>query len=73
MDMILLNPTGIVFKKGHRIRGTISSSDFPIFNRNLNTGLNPYTSADMAQATQTIYHDSDSPSHIVLPVIPRDE
>ena len=70
---IPLNPTGIVFKRGHRIRVEISSSDFPIFNRNLNTGLDPYTSTERVQATQTVYHDRDHPSLIVLPVIPKED
>lgn len=69
---IPLRPTGIVFKKGHRIRVEISSSDFPIFNRNLNTGKDPYTSTEMVKAKQTIYHSRKYPSHIVLPVIPTD-
>ncbi|MFP4083249.1 MAG: CocE/NonD family hydrolase [Candidatus Aminicenantes bacterium] len=68
---IKLRPTGMVFKKGHRIRVEISSSDFPVFNRNLNTGKDPYTSAEMVKAHQNIYHDSEHPSHIVLPVIER--
>jgi len=68
---IELRPTGIVFKKGHRIRVEISSSDFPVFNRNLNTGKNPYTSIEMVKARQTIYHSPGYPSHIVLPVIDR--
>jgi putative CocE/NonD family hydrolase len=68
---INLRPTAVVFKKGHRIRVEISSSDFPLFNRNLNTGKNPYTSTEMVKAHQTIYHDSQHPSHIVLPVIRR--
>lgn len=68
---IKLRPAGIVFKKGHRIRVEISSSDFPIFNRNLNTGKDPYTSTEMVKANQGIYHDSEYSSHIVLPVIER--
>jgi putative CocE/NonD family hydrolase len=68
---INLRPTAVVFKKGHRIRVEISSSDFPLFNRNLNTGKNPYTSTEMVKAKQTIYHDAQHPSHIVLPVIKR--
>lgn len=68
---IPLRPTGMVFQKGHRIRVEISSSDFPIYNRNLNTGLDPYTTTEAVAARQTIYHDADHPSHIVLPVIPR--
>ncbi|UCC40862.1 MAG: CocE/NonD family hydrolase [Candidatus Aminicenantes bacterium] len=68
---IKLRPTGFVFKKGHRIRVEIASSDFPVFNRNLNTGKNPYTSTEMIKAKQTIYHNSEYPSHIILPVIGR--
>lgn len=68
---IELRPTGFIFKKGHRIRVEISSSDFPVFNRNLNTGMNPYTSTEMVKAKQTIYHSSEYPSHIILPVIDR--
>ena len=68
---IKLRPTSTVFMKGHRIRVEISSSDFPVFNRNLNTGKNPYTSSDMVKAHQTIYHNTEYPSHIVLPVIER--
>lgn len=68
---IMLRPTGIVFKKGHRIRVEVSSSDFPIYNRNLNTGKDPYTSTEMVKAHQTIYHNAKYPSHIVLPVIKK--
>ncbi|MFC1607253.1 CocE/NonD family hydrolase [Candidatus Latescibacterota bacterium] len=63
--------TSNVFKKGHRIRIEISSSNFPRFDRNLNTGGNLATETEMVRATQTIYHDKDHPSCIVLPVIPR--
>lgn len=68
---IKLRPTSNIFKKGHRIRVEISSSDFPIFNRNLNTGKDPYTSTDMVKARQKIYHNAEYPSHIVLPIIER--
>lgn len=68
---IELRPTGIVFKKGHKIRVEISSSDFPIFNRNLNNGKDFYTTTDVVKAHQTIYHDKQYPSHIVLPIIER--
>jgi len=69
---ISLRPTAIVFKRGHRIRVEISSSDFPLFNRNLNTGKDAYTSTEMVTANQTIYHDAQHPSHIILPVIKRE-
>jgi uncharacterized protein len=60
-----------VFLPGHRIRLEISSSDFPRFDRNLNTGEDPNTGTRMEIAKQTIYHSRDYPSHLVLPLIPR--
>lgn len=63
--------TSTVFKQGHRIRVDISSSNFPRFDRNPNTGHPFGLDAELMTATQTIYHDSRYPSHIVLPVIPR--
>lgn len=63
--------TSNVFKAGHRIRVYISSSNFPRFNRNLNTGEKTFGGAKMQKATQTIYHDAEHPSAIVLPLIPK--
>jgi putative CocE/NonD family hydrolase len=63
--------TSNVFLPGHRIRVEVASSNFPRFDRNLNTGDVAAASTQVARATQTIYHDPDRPSHIVLPVIPR--
>jgi putative CocE/NonD family hydrolase len=63
--------TSNVFLPRHRIRVEISSSNFPRFDRNLNTGELPGTATTMAKATQTIYHDAQHPSRIVLPVIPK--
>jgi len=63
--------TSYVVQRGHRIRVEISSSNFPRFARNLNTG-NPFGMSDeIAVATQTIHHSTDHPSHVTLPVIPR--
>jgi len=63
--------TSNLFKKGHRIRVEISSSNFPRYNRNLNTG-NPIASdTEIRIANQTLYHDADHPSHLLLPVIPK--
>jgi putative CocE/NonD family hydrolase len=70
---IELRPTGTILKKGHRIRVEISSSDFPIFNRNLNTGKDPYTTTEMVKADQEIFHNPEYSSHIVLPVIEREK
>lgn len=65
-----LGVTGNVFKKGHRIRLEISSSNFPRFDRNLNTGGSLGRETEMRQAHQTVYHSKSYPSHITLPVIP---
>lgn len=63
--------TSNLFKAGHRIRVYISSSNFPRFNRNLNTGEATMRGTKMLNARQTIYHDAEHPSAIVLPIIPR--
>jgi putative CocE/NonD family hydrolase len=63
--------TSNTFLAGHRIRLEISSSNFPRFDRNLNTGEDPMTGIRMEVARQTIYHSKKYPSHIVLPIIPR--
>jgi putative CocE/NonD family hydrolase len=68
---IELAATSNVFLKGHRLRLEISSSNFPRFNRNLNTGENVATGTRWQVARQTILHSSEYPSHIRLPVIPR--
>ncbi|WP_417386604.1 CocE/NonD family hydrolase [Gimesia sp.] len=67
---IKLYPTSNVFKKGHRIRVDISSSNFPRFDINPNTGEPLNDNRRTQQANNTIYHDATHPSHIVLPVIP---
>jgi predicted acyl esterase len=54
------------FKAGHRIRVDISSADFPRFDRNTNRGGEP---GDCIPARQTIYHDSEHPSHLLLPLL----
>ncbi|HWB97175.1 MAG TPA: CocE/NonD family hydrolase [Bryobacteraceae bacterium] len=63
--------TSNVFKAGHRIRLYVSSSNFPRFNRNLNTGEPNLSSTRMVKARQTIYHDAQHPSALVLPLVPR--
>ena len=62
--------TSVAFQKGHRMRVDITSSHFPQFDRNPNTGEPFGTSATFKAAHQTIHHSSKYPSHIVLPVIP---
>jgi len=63
--------TGNVFKAGHRIRLYVSSSNFPRFNRNLNTGQSILGSSRLLTAHQTVYHDHENSSVLILPVIPR--
>lgn len=67
---IKLYPTANVFKKGHRIRVDISSSNFPRFDVNPNTGEPLNQHRRTVVATNTLYHDAEHPSHILLPVIP---
>jgi len=62
--------TSNVFHAGHRIRLEVSSSNFPRFDRNLNTGESAATSAKWASATNTIRHDAAHPSALLLPVVP---
>jgi putative CocE/NonD family hydrolase len=69
--VIDLSATSNVFKAGHCIRVEISSSNFPRFNRNPNTGHPIGDDAELRTALQTILHDAAHPSHIVLPIIPR--
>ena len=63
-----LYPTSNVFTRGHRIRLDISSSNWPRFDVNPNTGGALGRDRRYQTATQTIYHDADCPSHIVLPI-----
>src|SRR5262245_47231373 len=61
-------PVANLFRQGHRIRVDVTSSSFPRFSRNLNTGEDVGTGTRMEVARQTILHTSQYPSHIVLPV-----
>jgi len=66
---IKLYPTAMAFLAGHRLRIMITSSDFPRYDRNPNTGENPADAASFEVARQQVFHDSVRPSHITLPVI----
>jgi uncharacterized protein len=63
--------TGNVFLKGHSVRIEISSSNFPRFDRNLNTGKDYGKDGEIRVANQTVYHSREYPSHVLLPVIPH--
>jgi putative CocE/NonD family hydrolase len=63
--------TSNVFRKGHVLRLEISSSNFPRFDRNLNTGEDVKGATRLVPATNTILHDKEHPSALVLPIVPR--
>jgi putative CocE/NonD family hydrolase len=68
---IRLYPTSNVFKKGHRIRLDISSSNFPRFDPNPNTGEPLGDHRSTRVATNTVWHDATRRSHVTLPVVDR--
>ena len=61
--------TSNVFLAGHKLRVDISSSNFPRFDRNLNTGENAGRSSNMVKAENTVYHDAQHASALILPVV----
>ena len=63
--------TSNVFKAGHKIRLEVSSSNFPRFDRNTNTGGVIAADTELKPAVQTILHDAAHPSHVSLPIVPR--
>ena len=66
-----LGATSNVFARGHRIRLEVSSSNFPRFDRNPNTGEPFGESGELRRAEQTVFHDRERASRLVLPVVPR--
>jgi hypothetical protein len=62
--------TSNVFLRGHSLRLEISSSNFPRFDRNLNTGEEIKSARHFVSATNTILHDAQHPSALVLPLMP---
>ena len=63
--------TSNYFEKGHRIRIEVSSSNFPRFDRNMNTGGNNYDETEGVIATNKIHHSSKYPSSVSLPVMKK--
>jgi putative CocE/NonD family hydrolase len=61
--------TSNYFKKGHRIRIEISSSNFPRFTRNLNTGGNNYDESEGVVARNVVHHSAEHPSQVRLPIV----
>ena len=67
---ITLWETSNLFQAGHRIRLEVSSSNFPRFDRNPNSGEDLATGTQVTVAHQTILHSAEHPSHVLLPIIP---
>ena len=67
--VINLEAVSQLFRKGHRIRIDISSSSFPEYDRNMNTGNNVGEDARGIPAMQSVFHQSEYPSYIDFPVI----
>ena len=66
---IEMNNIAIQFKKGHKVRLEISSSAFPYFLKNQNTGNDIGTDTESIVARQKIYHKKDFPSYLELPIL----
>jgi len=70
---ISLHATANYFGPGHRIRLEVSSSNFPRFDRNLNTGGKNYDELEWEVTDNTVHHSTRYPSHVVLPIVPTRE
>jgi putative CocE/NonD family hydrolase len=64
-------PTSNLFKRGHRIRLDVSSSNFPHFDVNPNTGAPEGIGLDRRVARNSLYMDASRPSHVILPLVRR--
>ena len=63
--------TSHLFKTGHRVRVEISSSNFPRFDRNTNTGNIIAEDTELRPALQTVFHDAQQASYVSLAIVPR--
>lgn len=70
--LVNLHATSNEFGVGHRIRVEVSSSNFPRFTRNLNTGGGNHTDTAWVKARNSIHHSVDHPSHIILPIVSKE-
>ena len=70
---IEMYPTSLLFKRGHRIRLDISSSNFPRFDVNPNTGEPLNDNRRWRTAENTVFMDAKHPSHVLLPIIPASD
>ncbi|MCX7704027.1 MAG: CocE/NonD family hydrolase, partial [Planctomycetota bacterium] len=65
--------TSIIFNKGHRIRVSVTSSNYPRWDANPNTGKNSWEETNMVVAKNTLYFDKGHPSYVLLPVVKEEE
>jgi putative CocE/NonD family hydrolase len=70
---VQIGTTAIMIPEGHRIRLEISSSNFPKYPRNANTGINETNAVTFKKAKQTIYHSESYPSCLILPILADDK
>ena len=68
---IKLNPVGIEIQPGQRLRLDVSSSDFPNFDRNHNTGNDFWSDTELKVAKQTVFHNSEMPSRLLMPLVSK--
>ena len=64
-----MTATALTFLPGHRIRIHVTSSDFPRYERNLNTGGPSGVESAGCIAVNSVYHDTEQASHVMLPII----
>lgn len=64
--------SALALKAGERLQLQISSSSFPEYDRNPNTGVDPIYATEFVPATQTVFHTAEYPTHVIVPVL-RDE
>jgi len=69
---VVLDATSNYFPAGHRIRLEVSSSNFPRFDRNLNTGGANWNETEWITAHNVVHHSKEYPSHVTLPIVPED-
>lgn len=70
---VIVGNTARMIRPGHKIKAYVSSALYPAHDRNLNTGAIAGKTAEWVKANQTIYHDTEHPTHLHLPVIPNEE
>ncbi|MCX8277017.1 MAG: hypothetical protein OTJ43_01940 [Dehalococcoidia bacterium] len=68
---IKLNPVGIEIQPGQRLRLDVSSSEFSNFDRNHNTGKDFWSDTELKIAKQTVFHNTEMPSRLLMPLISK--